>query len=427
MFAWLLAPLRALVSLDRWHEILDTAGRNALRSLLTAISVAWGVFMLIVLLGLGQGLENGMKRNFGSQAANSISIRASRTSVPFAGFDVGRQLAFSNRDIPKAQSVRGIDRFNAKFYIRGGVFGGSEMMVRRGTKANSFAIQSVYPDSMFIEQHQMVEGRFLNEADLAQRAKSAVVGRPVVKFLFGEEEDAVGQWIIVGGVPFQIVGVFRNDDGDDVERQIYIPVPTAQVAFNGADRINQLQFTIANATAAEAQRITSTIKSQLAEAHLFSVDDPMAVRVQDNVENAERFQKLFAMISLFVLVIGIGTILAGIVGVSNIMMIAVKERTKEIGIRKALGAKPVAIVSMIVQEAVVLTLAAGLAGLSVGIGTLALLATLFGPDAFIQNPIVPPTWGLAAIAVLVFFGAMAGLFPALAAASVNPIHSLRDS
>ena len=425
IFRALLLPFRALLSIDRWQEVFDTMSRNVLRASLTAISVGWGVFMLVVLLGLGNGLENGMKRTFAREASNTITIRGARTSVAYGGFDVGRAVVFANSDYQRARDVPGVDQMTGRFFVRGGPFGGSEMMTRRGTKANAFSMSAVHHDAVNLEESIMVLGRFINDGDVRDRRKSVVVGRPIVEFLFEPNEDPIGQWINVGSVAFQIVGVFRNESGADEERTMFIPISTAQVAFNGQDRINSLKFTVANGDLSKAETVTNAIKAQLAEAHDFSINDRQAIRVQNNIEGAERFGKLFQIIAVFVWFIGGLTIVAGIIGVSNIMMITVKERTKEIGVRKALGATPLSIVSLIVQESVVLTAFAGLSGLAAGIGVLALLGILFA-GSMLNDPAIKLSVGLYATAVLVFFGALAGLFPALAAARVNPIESLRD-
>jgi len=221
-----------------------------------------------------------------------------------------------------------------------------------------------------------------------------------------------------------VVGIFTDPGGAEEERRIYIPVSTAQLAFNGGEKLGQIQMTVGQAGPEEAQAIIDVIVGQLAEKHNFDPADNQAVRVHNNIEQFERFKKLFWMISAFVMVIGLGTLAAGVVGVSNIMMIAVKERTKEIGVRKALGATPNSIIFMIIQEAVFLTGVAGLLGLSAGVGFLGLLGKL--DNDFIVNPNIDLTYGISATVFLVVAGALAGYFPARAAAKVNPIHALRD-
>jgi putative ABC transport system permease protein len=246
-----------------------------------------------------------------------------------------------------------------------------------------------------------------------------------VQFLFEAGEDPIGQWITVAGVPFEVVGIFTDPGGAEQERQIYIPISTAQLAFNGADKLGLIEFTVGDAGPEEAKAIIDTIVGELAERHNFDPDDHQAVRVHNNVEQFQRFQMLFWIISFFVVLIGLGTLAAGVVGVSNIMMIAVKERTKEIGVRKALGATPRSIIFMIIQESVFLTGVAGLLGLSAGVGLLELLGKAELTD-FIYNPSINLTVGIAATLFLIVAGALAGYFPARAAAKVNPIHALRD-
>ncbi len=269
-----------------------------------------------------------------------------------------------------------------------------------------------------------MQGRFLTVTDLTQRRKSVVIGRVVQDFLFESDENPVGQWISINNVPFQVVGVFTDEGGNEQERRMYVPLTTAQLAFNGENKLNMLQFTIGNAGPEEAQAIIDTVVGQLSENHNFDPTDKQAVRVRNNIEGFARFQKLFWMISVFVTVIGLGTLAAGVVGVSNIMMIAVKERTKEIGVRKALGATPISIITMIIQEAVFLTAISGLLGLSAGVGVLE-LAGMANSD-FLYNPSVDISTGIKAALFLVAAGALAGYFPARAAARVNPIHALRD-
>jgi len=414
---------RDLVSFDRWTEVLVTIGRSKLRTALTTISVAWGIFVLVFLLGLGNGLDNGMRHEFARDATNGVWVQANKTSVAHDGYDVGRRITFDNRDFDRAQKIAGIDHISGQYFIRGNRYGG--MMTKRGGKANSFEIDAVHPDAIYLATHTIVAGRFLTASDIMQRRKSVVVGQPVVQFLFGPGEDPIGEWIEVAGVPFQIVGVFTDPGGAEQERKMYIPVTTAQLAFNGADRLGMLEFTVGDAGPAETQLIIDQVVGQLAERHQFDSTDRQAVRVHNNVEQFQRFKMMFWMISIFVMVIGFGTLAAGVVGVSNIMMIAVKERTKEIGVRKALGATPRSIVFMIIQEAVFLTGISGLLGLSAGVLALEITNWLATTD-FIRDPSIDLRVGVGAALFLVAAGALAGFFPARSAAKVNPIHALRD-
>jgi putative ABC transport system permease protein len=413
---------RDLVSLDRWQEVFITIGRNKLRTALTTISVAWGIFVLVALLGLGTGLDNGLRKNFARDATNSVWMMANKTSVPHGGYDIGRRIMFQNVDYDDAKKVTGIDHISGTHFIAGNGWG--SMYVTRGNKANAFQINATHPDAFKLEAHEIVMGRFLSDSDVTEKRKSTVIGRPVRDFLFTPDENPIGEWIIVNKVPFQVVGVFSDPGGQEQERQIYIPVSTAQLSFNGADKLGAIAFTVGDANAEESKAIVDKVTAQMAERHNFDPNDRQAVRVWNNVENFSRFKMMFLGISIFVIVIGLGTLAAGVVGVSNIMMIAVKERTKEIGVRKALGATPYSIVFMIIQESVFLTSIAGLLGLAGGVGVCGLLGKL--KNDFILNPQIDLTVGIAATVFLVIAGALAGYFPARAAARVNPVQTLRD-
>ncbi len=413
---------RDLFSPDRWQEVFGTLGRNKLRTTLTAVSVAWGIFVLVFLLGLGRGLDNGMRKSFARDATNGVWVHANKTSVPYGGYDVGRTLMFDNSDFDRASKVEGLEHISGQHYIKGNRRGAS-MMSRYGSKANAFQVDAVHAATIHLQAHEITSGRFLTEADIAQRRKSAVIGQGVAQFLFSGA-NPIGEWIVIGGVPFQVIGVFTDPGGAEEERRIYVPISTAQLAYSGANKVGRLEFTVGDATGKEAQQIIDSVVGQLAEKHNFSPTDKQAVRVHSNVEQFERFSKLFWMISMFVIVIGLGTLAAGVVGVSNIMMIAVKERTKEIGVRKALGATPSSIIAMILQEAVFLTGIAGLLGMAGGVALLELLGRL--DNEFIADPGIDLKIAIAATLFLVAAGALAGYFPARAAAKVNPITALRD-
>jgi putative ABC transport system permease protein len=417
---------RDVFSIDRWTEVLVTISRSKLRTALTLISVAWGIFVLVFLLGLGRGLNNGARHEFARDATNSVMFFPNKTSIPYQGYDIGRRITLDNRDYEAAKKVRGVEHIAGQYFIRGGAWGGGEMMTKRGGKANAFQINAVHPDALYVvTSHRIVQGRFLTDADVAQRRKAVVVSRTIFEYLFPEGGNPIGEWIEVANVPFQIVGVFADSQGAENERQLYIPVSTAQLAFNGQDHLGMLEMTVGNSSAAETKEIIDKITAQLAERHQFMPSDVQAVRVRNTVEQFERFSAMFFMISVFVVVIGLGTLAAGVVGVSNIMMIAVKERTKEIGVRKALGATPNSIVFMIIQESVFLTGVAGLIGLSGGVFLLDAIGKAKLTD-FILDPSIDLRIGIAATLFLMAAGALAGYFPARAAARVNPIHALRD-
>jgi len=417
---------RDIISIDRWTEVLITIGRSKLRTALTLVSVAWGIFVLVFLLGLGRGLNNGARHQFARDATNSVMFFANKTSIPHQGYDVGRRITLDNRDFDAAKKVPGVEHIAGQFFIRGGPQGGGEMMTKRGGKANAFQINAVHADALYVvTTHRIAQGRFLSDADVAQRRKTVVIGKVIADYLFPDGTNPVGEWIEVVNVPFQVVGVFSDSGGIENERQLYIPVSTAQLAFNGQDHLGMLEMTVGDASVEQTNQIIEKITAQLAERHQFAPTDVQAVRVRNTVEQYQRFSAMFFMISVFVIVIGLGTLAAGVVGVSNIMMIAVKERTKEIGVRKALGATPNSIVFMIIQESVFLTGLAGLIGLSGGVFVLDAIGKGNLTD-FILDPSIDLRIGIAATVFLMMAGALAGYFPARAAARVNPIHALRD-
>jgi len=425
----------SMFQIDRWGEVFDTIRRNKLRTVLTCVSVAWGIYVMVVLLGMGQGLNNGIRKSFKKDSANAVYINAAKTSIPFAGYNINRRITFNNRDYDAARKIPGIDHLGMQYFIHGGRFGGGEMKTTRGTKSNLFGVNAINSATYYLDTIDMVQGRFVNEDDVANKRKTCVIGEPVRDYLFGHNtntdagdggvDDPMGEWIDVGGVPFQVVGVYHSDN-EESARQVYIPVTTAQLAFNGADRIGMIMFDVKPGVSIEEEgQIKRQVIELLAASHQFSPDDKQAVHVFDTIEGFSHFQQFFSVISLFVIVIGLGTLAAGVVGVSNIMMIAVKERTKEIGVRKALGATPQSIIAMIVQEAVFLTSIAGLLGLSAGVVTLGAMAQFIHTD-MIDNPSINISTGVAAAIGLVIAGALAGFVPAKSAARVNPIETLRD-
>ena len=415
-----------MFSVDRWQEVLGTLAKNPLRSILTALAVAWGIFMLVVLLGLGRGLRNGTEKSFADDATNSVWIFGGSTSRPHAGLPVNRRIIFDNGDYGALRGVDGIDKLTGRFFPgRGGSPFGGETQVRVGAKVSSFDVRSVHPDHLYLEKSVMVAGRYLNEIDVREKRKVTVIGVPVAEFLWGHT-DVIGQWLEVNGVSFRVVGLFTDEGGPEELRKLYIPITTAQLAFNGADRINMMMFTVGDKSVAETKVLLDEIKELLAERERFDADDPQALRVRNNLEQFATFQEIFAIIEWFIIAMGACTLVAGIVGVSNIMMIVVKERTKEIGVRKALGATPWTIVSTILQESVFLTAVAGYLGLVAGVALLEGIAAVVPKNDFFGDPQVDLTIAIGATVVLVTAGALAGFFPARTAARVSPVVALRD-
>ncbi|MCK5538414.1 MAG: ABC transporter permease [Bacteroidales bacterium] len=408
-----------MFNIDNWQELLSTVRKNKLRTFLTGFSVAWGIFMLIVLLGAGQGLENGVKFQFEDDAKNSIWLYPGETSKSHEGMKPGRRIQFTNEDFERiGNTVSSVENISARFYIKGSV------NINYGSEYGNFSVRCVHPDHKVLENNRMIDGRFLNLTDLEGYRKIAVVGQLVKKELF-KDKNPIGEFIKINGISFRVVGVFEDDGGDDEMRMIYLPISTAQRVFNGQNKINQLMFTT-SANVEETKIIENNLKATFAKKHHFDPTDEKALYIRNMLENFQQVMMLFLGIRVFVWIIGFGTIIAGIVGVSNIMMITVKERTREFGVRKAIGATPYSIVSMVLLESVVITIVAGYFGLVSGVGLLEFISQNMENSDFFRNPQVDLGVAISATSLLVISGALAGFFPALKAAKIRPIEALRD-
>jgi putative ABC transport system permease protein len=409
-----------MIRFDAWQEIFDTIRHNKLRTALTGFAVAWGIFMLVVLLGSGKGLEHGVDHQFRDDAVNSIWISSGQTSVPYKGMQPGRDVQLNNQDYDEVTTrVPGVEYASARYWIFG------NQQVNYKNENGSYTIRAVHPGHQVLERTKVVRGRFVNQLDLTHFRKSAVLGTLVKEALFGDE-DPIGKEIRIGGISFKVVGVF-DDEGSEREREfIYLPISTAQRTFNGANRVNQILYTTGDASLATSQKMAGESRRILAVNHTFDPEDERAIFVNNNVENYQRIMALMSAIRLFVWVVGVGTLLAGVVGVSNIMLVAVRERTREIGIRKALGATPASVVALVLQESVLITAAAGYAGLVLGVLVLEGLAKAIPEAEFFRNPQVDLKVALSATVLLVVAGTVAGFFPARRAAAIRPIEALRD-
>ncbi len=409
-----------MFDIDKWQEIFDTISKNKLRTLLTGFSVAWGIFMLVVLLGSGYGLENGVKREFEGDATNYITINSGVTSKPYKGMKAGRRIVFKNEDYDNLSNLENVDHTSTRTRLS------QNNLLSYKSEYGNFDIFAISPEYKYVESLEMINGRFLNKNDMDEYRKVVALGRLVYEALFKDGEDAVDKYIKVSGVPFKVIGVF-NDPGSDRDLlRVYIPIATAQRVFNMGDMIRSVHFNLEGGTVAESQQVIEEATARLSARHKFDPEDMRAIFIFNSLENYQRFMSLFASIRLFIWFIGAGTIISGIVGVSNIMMIVVKERTKEIGIRKALGATPFSIVSLVLQESILITATAGYIGLVLGVGLLELVSKSLPAIDYFANPEINMTVALTATAILVVAGAIAGYVPAKRAASVRPVIALRD-
>lgn len=405
---------------DKWQEILSTIKKNKLRTFLTGFSVAWGIFMLIILLGSGNGLENGVRKEFEGDATNTIWVNQGQTSMPYKGLQAGRRIQFTNEDYELVKNnVPGIDKISGRLTIW------QNNLISYKKEYVNYDIISCHPGYGYYEMVEMVDGRFIVMNDLDEHQKYVVISELIRDALFKGEEP-LGKYIKVSGVPFKVIGVFTDLGGDRDMQRVYIPLTTAQQVFNQGNRIYNMCITTDDVSLEESQVIVDEIRHNLAVRHKFDPADLRAVGIFNNIEEFKRFMDLFAGIRLFIWIIGIGTIIAGIVGVSNIMMIVVKERTQEIGIRKSLGATPWSIISLVLQESILITAFAGYIGLVLGVVLLESLAPIFDQmDTFFKDPEVSLRIALSATGLLVFAGALAGFVPARKAAAVKPIEALR--
>lgn len=412
-----------MFNIDKWQEIYTTVRKNKLRTFLTAFGVFWGIFMLVILIGAGRGFENGVYKEFGG-ALNSIYIWSGKTSVPHEGSKPGKTINFTDEDLHTFQhTFEETNLFSPRNRLQG------EFVLKYIDKNGAFQVLGVAPAYFSIDGQSALLGRLLNAKDLDEKRKTIVIGTRVQEVLFGENEDPIGKYVDIKGVYFKVVGVFKDkrNDGRRQSERVYIPHATYQQVFSIDKKTNM--FITTPKAGISAKQLEQKIKLHLAKKYNFSVDDPQALGVSNSEESYKRVQGLFTGINVLIWVVSIGTLLAGIVGVSNIMLIIVKERTREIGVRKAIGATPFSIVSLILQESVFITAIAGYAGLTAGVGILELLRSALNKAgdnaAYFSNPEIDLRIAVTAIVILVVSGALAGLIPAVKAAKIKPIEALK--
>ena len=420
-----------MFDLDKWEEIWLTMMQHKLRTALTSFGVFWGIFMLVILLGAGKGLQNGAMRNF-DIARNAVFVWTRQTTVPFAGFEAGREIQLANDDKTALSQLREVKTIAPRLQVTSR-FDERVLTIVRGDESVAFSIMGDAPEFLEIKPYVIEEGRFINRLDMDRKRKVAVIGKRVRDELFeSSEAQAVGEYIRIGGVPFRVVGVFNTrvlgEQAISELQTVHIPLTTAQQTFNMANRITWFGFVPADGTAALTTE--EAVKDVLRTRHRISPDDRQALASFNVEEEFREMQGVFRGISGFSWFVAIGTIIAGMVGVANIMLIIVKERTKEIGIRKSVGAKPRSIIGMIVLEASAITGVAGYAGLMGGVALIEGVAFAMQQfdlqSEFFANPEIDFQVAISAIGVLVLSGVLAGLIPGIKAARVNPVLALRD-
>jgi putative ABC transport system permease protein len=408
-----------MFDLDKWQEIFSTINKNRMRTFLTGFSVAWGIFMLIILLGSGKGLQNGIEAQFRQDAVNTIWFGPGTTGKAYQGLKAGRQIQFTNEDYDFVRSrFESVDKISARYYMW------QNRVISYKKEYGVFDLICVHPDFYDIENASMVNGRFINPIDIQKKRKVAVIGRPVQKALFKDGREPVGEYIKINNVLFLVVGVFQDKTERD-ETRVYLPVSTAQMISGGGNQIENLTVT-SNLSAKESENFEKELRTEFAARHNFDTSDVNAIWINNTLKEFRMFTNLFRGINIFVSIIGAFTIVAGIVGVSNIMIIVVNERNREIGIRKAVGATPFSIVSMILLESVFITGLAGYIGLLAGIGLLSGISSILPANEYFQNPEVDFKIALISTLVLVLAGTLAGLMPALRASRIRPVEALRE-
>ena len=402
-----------------WREIFQSMSKNKLRTLLSGFTVSFAILLFTLLFGIANGLENTFKEFFVDDAQNAIFIRPGKTTKPYKGLQAGREIQFKNEDYDYLKEQYG-DKVQ---FITSRIYNNVQASFR-GEK-NSYPLRAVHPDHQYLEKSLIHTGRYINQKDLDDRAKVVVIGRLVEEDLFTKTE-ALGKYINLSGIQYKIVGIFKDEGGDNEERMIYMPVTTAQLVYGKGEDIDQVNLTYNPAMSYdEAITFGKLITKDLKKRFKVAPKDQRAVRISNMAEGTKGVNTMMVGLSLIIGFIGIGTLCAGIVGIANIMIYVVKERTKELGIRKALGATPKIIIRMIMFESVLVTTLAGYLGLLIGTGVLELIGDGL-KDYFITDPSVSTGLVVGATIALIISGSIAGFVPARRAANIKPIVALRE-
>ena len=414
-----------MFDIDRWQEIWFTISHNKSRSILTAFGVFWGMFMLVVMVGAGVALQRGMKSQIEGFATNSCFVWAQQTSEPYKGLKKGRNWNMVNEDIPLI-----INKVPEIQYLAPVLFGnGGTNNVTRNDKAGSYGVKGNYPAYNLIDESKMIFGRYINDIDIVEKRKVCVIGERVYQVLFPKDENPIGKNIQVNGIYFQVIGVARHTSniniGGNAEESVILPFSTMQQAFNQGKIIHFMAITAKPGI--KVKVIEDRIHQVLSEKHNISPEDKKAVGGFNIEDQFNMFLYLGIGIAVLIWVVGLGTLFAGAIGVSNIMLVTVRERTKEIGIRRALGATPRDIIKQILSESIILTLIAGVSGLMFGVGILSLVGLALSKGGqFFRDPQISFSVAIAALIILLIIGTFAGFIPANRAMNIKPIEAIRE-
>ena len=404
---------------ERWLEIFKTIRKNKLRTILSGFTVALGIFIFIVLFGFGNGLKNSFKQFFLDDSTNTLWVNPGRTSMPYRGFKANRRIEFKNSDLKDIK-----DNFN--FFLLGITPRiDRSARVRYNGESDNYSSRAVAPSHQYIEKTIIMNGRFINEDDIVNKTKNIVIGRLVAKDLF-KDEDPIGKYLEMGTSAFKVVGVFQDQSGDREERLIYMAYTTRQLIEKNNDKINSIIVSYRPELGyASAMIFEKQLRLFLKKKKDINPRDNNGIRIRNIADQMRQNQQFASVLQMIVAFVGIGTLIAGIIGISNIMVFVVKERTKELGIRKALGATPKSVIGMVLQESIFITTLSGILGMICGIALLSNVGNRL-EEFFIKDPYIDSITAIIATILLILFGAIAGYLPAERAARIKPIVALRD-
>ena len=408
-----------MFDIDLWREIFQSINKNRTRSLLSGFTVTFAILLFTILFGLANGLNNTFSETFVDEASNAIFIRTGKTSKAHKGLQAGRQIQLKNQDFAYIKQ----DFDTETEYIASKVF--KNITASYKNNKNNYSLIAVNPDNQYVEKSKVYSGRYVNQLDIDNQTKVIVIGKLVEEEMFSRT-SALGKNINLSGISYKVVGVFSDDGGDDEERIIYMPLSTAQQIYGNNDYVDQINLTY-NPDFDYNQAIDFGLDLEKKLKNRFNIapNDQRAVRVYNRAMQNKGINQMTSVLGILILVIGMGTLIAGVVGISNIMIFIVKERTKEIGIRKALGASPKSIVSIILIESILITTLAGYLGLLAGVGILEWASPVL-KTYFITDPSVSKSLVISATLTLIGAGTLAGYLPAKKASKIKPIVALRD-
>ena len=408
-----------MFNVERWKEIFQSIRKNKLRTVLSGTTVSLGILIFIILFGLGEGLKNSYSDLFLRQANNVVYFYPGKTTKPYGGFKTNRRIEFDNSDVSDIKANFS-DRVE---YVNPTIRYGDNIKYK--LESYNFTIQGVSPSNQYISGNILMKGRYINEKDIEDKTKVVVIGRIVARDIF-KSEDPIGKYVNIGNRSYKVIGVYQDLDGDNEESQLFVPYTTRQQILMGSDKLSNIDVTFnPNLGGKGAVKLENDIKTFLKKKKSIDPTDPSGIRVRNVADELERSMQFAGALQIIVTFVGIGTLIAGIIGISNIMVFIVKERTKELGVRKALGAQPSEIIKMILTESIFITSISGFAGMIIGVITLNSLDSSL-QEYFITRPQVSLNIAFVATLVLIIFGVIAGYIPAKRAAQIKPIVALRD-